>query len=112
MAYKIEDVQTVSIEVPNGDQTASATVTHNLVNGSTKLTPDMIRVEITDFTKDPTAAPKYGLISKITRSSPENGTFAVEGYLDAANDKATKVKLTCRVTSVYWCGWLGKDHTV
>lgn len=112
MAYKIQDVQQALIEVPNGDQTASVTITHNLANGSTKLTPDMIMVEITDFTKDPLAAPLFGMISKITRSSPENGTFAVEGYLDAANNKATKVKLTCRVTSVYWSGWLGKDHTV
>jgi hypothetical protein len=112
MAYKIQDVQSVQIKIPNTKQSATKTVTHGLYNGSTKLTPDMIEVEITDFTKDPAAAPLYGVISKITRSTPEDGTFTIEGYLDAANDKATDAVLTCRVTSVYWSGWLGKDHTV
>lgn len=112
MAYKIQDVQSVLLSFAKTKQQATATVTHGLVNGSTKLTPDTIKVEITDFTTDTGAAPKYGVISKITRSSPENGTFEIEGYLDAANDKDGNANLTCRVTSVYWCGWLGKDHQV
>lgn len=112
MSYKIQDVQSVVLSFAKTKQQATATVTHNLANGSTKLTPDMVKVEITDFSKDATAAPLYGVISKITRTSPENGTFEVEGYLDAVNDKDQVAKLTCRVTSVYWCGWLGNDHKV
>ena len=113
MSYKIQDVQSVVLSFAKTKQQATATITHNLADGSTKLTPDMVKVEITDFTEEAGAAPKYGVISKITRSAPvEDGTFEVEGYLDAANDKDGAAKLTCRVTSVYWCGWIGKDHKV
>lgn len=103
-----QSVQEIETTIAAGSQTASQKVTHGLKNmlGGT-LTPDIVIPEVVSLSG---GGAKYAVVSKIARSSPEDGSFTATIYLDAAA-AVTDAKVKVRYTSVYWSGVQGSDHT-
>lgn len=103
-----QSVQEVTTQITVGNQSATQNVTHGLKNMmGTSLTPDMIVCEVVDLSG---GGAKYAVVSKIARSSPENGTFTATIFLDAAA-AVTDANVKVRYTSIYWSGVQGNDHT-
>jgi hypothetical protein len=120
MSAKLTDIQNVTLVVaaaaaPGNPAITPVTVTHNLVDQyGDRLTPDEVKVEIVNI-GGPGAAPDECFTPRITRSSPENGTFIINGAVAVPNDVAVSVgdwTYTARVISKYFHSIQSEDHTV
>lgn len=103
-----QSVQEIETTIAVGNQSNTQKVTHGLKNMlGADLTPDMVVPEVVSLSG---GGAKYATVSKIARSSPEDGSFTATIYLDAAAG-GTDAKVKVRYTSIYWSGVQGNDHT-
>ena len=113
MALKLQDVQNVTVTIASGVTSGVLTVTHGLQGPEsptpTILTPDMIKAEITGISGGD-ATFLFAVVSKITRSTPEDGTFVIQC---ACYPKIAVAdgKVALRVTSLRFHTMQGIDVT-
>ena len=112
MAAKLTDIQTKTLVVPTGGAVINPaiTVTHNLKDAAgAHLAPDEVNVEIVAVA-GPGANPDECIICQITRSSPEDGTYVINGKVPNANASGNNWTYTARVTSKYNHSIQSSDH--
>lgn len=109
MGYQnLTSVIEATVSVANLAKEGTATITHLLKDPSNNiLTPDDIEVELISATG---TNPSMFVGHKITRSSPEDGTFILQLSCGAANASGDAWVYTVRVTSKYYHSVQSNDH--
>ena len=98
-----------TVSIADGAKEGVATITHGLKNAANAhLTPDEVEVELVSATG---AVPNMWIGHKITRSSPEDGTFVLQLSSGAANASGNPWVYTVRVSSKYHHSVQSSDHT-